>query len=42
MIKSVPEKQSPNLDAVSGATITSKAFCEALTKAMVKTGLIAQ
>ncbi|MBQ9433209.1 MAG: FAD-dependent oxidoreductase [Synergistaceae bacterium] len=42
LIKSALEKQSPNLDAVSGATITTKAFCEALTKAMVKAGLIAQ
>lgn len=39
LVKEGLEKQSSKLDAVSGATITSKAFCEALEKARAKAGL---
>lgn len=39
LIEEALEKQSAKLDAVSGATITSDAFMEALAKAMEKAGL---
>lgn len=39
LVKEAMEKQSAKLDTISGATITSKAFCEALEKARAKAGL---
>lgn len=39
LVKEAMEKQSAEVDAVSGATITSNAFVEALTRALEKAGL---